>query len=54
MKYLFNQSNLQLKENEVLVTFIDFTGQQQTAVANVNESLHGLPIMEGTCPVLSM
>lgn len=55
MRYIFNkQNNLQLKEDELLVLFVDFTGQQQTAVASVNESLHGLPILEGTCPVLSM
>lgn len=55
MRYLFNtQKTEKLKENEVAVTFIDFTGQQQTLVASVNESLHGLPILEGTVPVLSM
>ena len=54
MKYLFNTKTAELKENEVAVTFVDFTGQQQTAVASVNESLHGLPILEGTVPVLSM
>ena len=54
MRYLFNTKTAEVKEDELTVTFIDFTGQQQTAVASVNESLHGLPILEGTVPVLSM
>lgn len=54
MKYLFKTKTAELKEDELLITFVDFTGQQQTVVASVNESLHGLPILEGTCPVLSV
>lgn len=55
MKYLFNTKTAEIKDGEeVLITFVDFTGQQQTAVASVNESLYGLPILEGTCPVISM
>ena len=54
MKYLFNTKTAEVKEDELTITFVDFTGQQQTAIASVNESLHGLPILEGTCPVISM
>lgn len=55
MRYIFNETKTaEVKEDELLVTFVDFTGQQQTAVASVNESLHGLPILEGTCQVISM
>lgn len=49
-----NQRSIQLKDNEVQVMFTDFTDMQRIIVVGLNETLPMLPIMQGTCPILSM
>ena len=54
MKYIFNQSNLQLNNNEVSMLFIDFTGREQLVVCDTDEALPMCLVKQGTTPVLSM
>ena len=56
MKYVFGkeQSSLQLAEDEVSVSFTDFTGTQQLVILNKDEQLNNLPIMQGTSPVVAL
>jgi hypothetical protein len=49
-----NQREVQLEDNEVSVTFTDYTGMDRLIILGLNEPMPYLPIMQGTVPVLAM
>ena len=54
MKYIFKEKDLHLKEDEVSMLFIDFTGKEQLVVCKTDEQLPMCLIKSGTTPILSM
>lgn len=55
MRYIFDRTRaLEVKENEVYMLFIDFSGMTQLAVMNTDEQLPMIPIKQGTVPIISL
>lgn len=53
MRYLFNETT-EVKENEVAMLFIDFTGRQQLVICTTDEQLPLCLVKPGTTPVISL
>ena len=49
-----NKRTIQLKDNEALIRFTDFTDMERVIVMSLDEQLPLIPLKEGTAPVISM